>query len=67
MAAKVEQEDALALEEQGSGMYHLGVEKKTEGIQQVLHKKATIKSKYWIKQIYFYLSTNYCISEKKHS
>lgn len=27
MAAKVEQEDALGLEEQGSGMYHLYVER----------------------------------------
>jgi len=27
MAAKVEQEDALGLEEQGSGMYHLYVKR----------------------------------------
>lgn len=52
-----------------AGLWHVPprCRKKTEGIQQVLHKKATIKSKYWIKQIYFYLSTNYCISEKNHS
>lgn len=53
--------------------------KETQGIQQVigltvggkasthLHtQKETIKRQYWIKQMHFELSKNYCITEKKH-
>lgn len=38
-AAKVEQEDALGLEEQGSGMYHLDAEREQKAFSKYCDKE----------------------------